>query len=65
VRQLNCCGYLNSTSPPFVIDAICTNAVVAASKVGCVGPFSSVANNFLDVVFTAAFGVVGMFISCR
>ena len=30
--------------------------------VGCITPFSKLANNFLDVVFTGAFGIVGM---CR
>lgn len=44
----------------FMVDSFCTNAAVAATKVGCVGPFSTYANNFLDVVFTAAFGCVGM-----
>jgi hypothetical protein len=58
--DFNCCGYLNSTSPLYVTDSTCTSAFVAASKLGCVGPFSSFANNFLDVIFTGAFGVVGM-----
>ena len=58
--EFNCCGYLNSTSPLFVTDATCTSAFVAATKLGCVSPFSSFANNFLDVVFTGAFGIVGM-----
>jgi hypothetical protein len=59
-QELNCCGYSNSTSPPFVTDSTCTNAIVAASKVGCVNPFSSLANNFLDLIFTGAFGIVGV-----
>jgi hypothetical protein len=50
---------MNSTSPPFVEDTTCRNPQVAASKVGCVKPFSSYANNFLDLVFTGAFGIVG------
>lgn len=58
--QLNCCGYLNSTSPAFIEDAVCRNPQVAASKVGCVKPFSTLANNFLDLVFTGAFGIVGV-----
>jgi hypothetical protein len=28
--------------------------------VGCVGPFSTYANSFLDLVFTGAFGIVGV-----
>lgn len=52
---------MNSTSPPFVTDSTCTSALVAAQLGGCVGPFSTYANNFLDLVFTAAFGIVGKF----
>lgn len=59
-QELDCCGYFNSTSPPFVTDATCPNAAAAALKKGCVTPFSSVANTFLDLVFTAAFGIVGL-----
>lgn len=32
---------------------------MAANLGGCIGPFSSFANQYLDVIFTAAFGVVG------
>ena len=28
--------------------------------VGCVKPFSAYANNFLDTIFTGAFGIVGI-----
>lgn len=59
-QQFNCCGYANSTSPPFVTDNTCPNPIVAASQNGCVSPFSTFANNFLDVVFTGAFGIVGI-----
>jgi hypothetical protein len=34
--------------------------LVAAAQVGCVTPFSKYANNFLDVIFTGAFGIVGI-----
>ena len=57
---MNCCGYANSTSPPFVPDTTCPNALVAAAQLGCVTPFSKEANNFLDLVFTGAFGIVGI-----
>ncbi|TVY39304.1 hypothetical protein LSUB1_G003614 [Lachnellula subtilissima] len=59
-QKLDCCGYANSTSPPFAVDTTCPNALVAAARVGCVGPFSRYANNFLDLVFTGAFGIVGI-----
>ena len=39
---------------------MCPNAQVAAAQVGCVGPFSKYAGLFLDVVFTGAFGIVGV-----
>ncbi|EEH06334.1 tetraspanin [Histoplasma capsulatum G186AR] len=59
-QRFDCCGYLNSTSPPFQVDRICPNPLVAAQKAGCVGPFSNYANHFLDVIFTADFGVVAI-----
>jgi hypothetical protein len=59
-QELVCCGYTNSTSPPFVVDTTCPNAQVAASMVGCITPFSKLANNFLDLIFTGAFGIVGI-----
>ncbi|TAQ88954.1 hypothetical protein B7494_g2729 [Chlorociboria aeruginascens] len=59
-QELGCCGYQNSTSPPFVVDSTCPTAAVAATIVGCVTPFSKLANNFLDEIFTGAFGIVGI-----
>ena len=57
--QFNCCGYFDINTPPFVKDNTCTGSL-AATKLGpCIGPFSSFANNLLDVVFTAMFGLVG------
>ena len=58
--QFDCCGYVNATTPPFVQDSTCTNALVAAQKGGCIGPFSSFTNRYLDQIFTAAFGIVGV-----
>jgi len=59
-QKFDCCGYLNSTSPPFVQDSVCTNDIVAASKEGCVSAFASFAESWVGYLFTAAFGVVGM-----
>lgn len=59
-QKFNCCGYVNATTPPFVQDSTCTNALVAAQKGGCIRPFSSFANRYLDQIFTAAFGIVGI-----
>jgi len=58
--QFKCCGWMNSTSPPFVTDNVCPTAAAAAQQVGCVVPFWSFANSFLDIVFTSLFGIVGM-----
>lgn len=51
---------MNSTSPPYFPDVQCPTDAAAASQVGCVGPLSSFANNFLDLIFTGAFGIVGL-----
>lgn len=59
-QEFKCCGYMNSTTPPFVVDSVCTNSLVAANLGGCVSPFASFGNNFLDLVFTGAFGIVGI-----
>ena len=54
--QFKCCGYLKN---PFVQDTLCTSAFEAAQLGNCVGPFSNFANGFLDLVFTAIFGLAG------
>lgn len=59
-QRFNCCGYLDSMTPPFIVDNVCPNSFTASQKMGCVGPFSSFANNYLDLIFTAAFGIVGV-----
>jgi len=59
-QKFDCCGYVNSTTPLYVPDAVCTNDIVAASKEGCVTAFSSYGEKWLNYLFTAAFGVVGM-----
>ncbi|KAF2097777.1 tetraspanin [Rhizodiscina lignyota] len=59
-QKFNCCGYMNATSPPFVQDATCPNALTAVQKQGCVAPFTKFANGYLDLIFTAAFGIVGV-----
>ncbi|KAF2130847.1 tetraspanin [Dothidotthia symphoricarpi CBS 119687] len=59
-QKYDCCGYVNSTTPPFIQDSTCLNTLVAELKGGCVGKFSSASNRYLDQVFTAAFGVVGV-----
>ncbi|KAK2760291.1 phospholipid scramblase 1 [Arachnomyces sp. PD_36] len=59
-QSFNCCGYLNSTSPPFQVDETCPTPLAAAQKLGCVGPFSDHANGYLDLIFTADFGIVAV-----
>lgn len=57
-HKFNCCGYLDSAI--FVKDATCSSVVKAAELGPCVGPFSQYADQFLDVVFTAFFGIVAI-----
>ncbi|CAO2651153.1 Nn.00g094500.m01.CDS01 [Neocucurbitaria sp. VM-36] len=59
-QKFDCCGYVNATTPPFVQDSTCLNTLVAAQKGGCIGKFSTFANTYLDQIFTAAFGIVGI-----
>jgi hypothetical protein len=59
-QQFNCCGYNNSTSPFFVPDSVCPTPAAAAANIGCITPFVSFANTFLDTIFTGAFGIVGV-----
>ncbi|KAL8654354.1 MAG: hypothetical protein Q9210_001549 [Variospora velana] len=56
-ERWQCCGYMNI---PFHTDSTCPTPVIALSKTNCVGPFSNYANNFLDLVFTAIFGMVAL-----
>jgi hypothetical protein len=44
----------------FIQDSTCTNSLVAAQKPGCISAFSSFANGYMDLIFTAAFGIVGV-----
>ncbi|KAJ8066828.1 hypothetical protein OCU04_004210 [Sclerotinia nivalis] len=60
-EELSCCGYFNSTSvPAFVTDSTCPNAIIAATMPGCSAAFVKFDGLFLDVIFTAAFGIVGL-----
>ncbi|KAG9248065.1 tetraspanin [Calycina marina] len=56
--EFQCCGYKDAST--IVFDTTCPNSVVAASLTYCVTPFTSYGNNFLDLVFTGAFGIVGI-----
>lgn len=58
--QFQCCGYFNSTSPAFVTDATCPSPAAAALMKGCSAPITSFANVFIDDIFTAVFGMVGI-----
>ncbi|KAI4176776.1 MAG: hypothetical protein LQ348_005944 [Seirophora lacunosa] len=59
-ERWQCCGYMDI---PFHSDSTCPTPIIAMSKTNCVGPFSNYANDFLDVVFTAIFGMVGMILN--
>ncbi|KAK9779064.1 putative Tetraspanin [Seiridium cardinale] len=55
-----CCGYNNSTSPAFVTDVTCPSPAAAALIKGCAAPLTSFSNVFVDNIFTAVFGMVGV-----
>lgn len=55
-----CCGYFNSTTPAFVTDATCPSPAAAALLKGCASPLTSFTNVFVDNIFTAVFGMVGV-----
>lgn len=59
--QFKCCGYFNSSSPAFVTDATCPSPAASALMRGCATPLTAFANVFVDNIFTAVFGMVGMF----
>lgn len=56
--RFKCCGYDNPAL--FVRDDTCTSAATAARLGGCMLPFGTFANQFLDVVFTTFFGFVAV-----
>lgn len=55
-----CCGYFNSTSPAFITDATCPSPAAASLVTGCATPLTSFTNTFVDNIFTAVFGMVGI-----
>ncbi|KAL2016302.1 hypothetical protein VTK56DRAFT_3901 [Thermocarpiscus australiensis] len=59
--EFSCCGYFNSSVAPFFFtDSTCPSPAAAALMSGCATPISSFANVFLDDIFTALFGMVGI-----
>ncbi|KAH0494862.1 hypothetical protein TgHK011_008447 [Trichoderma gracile] len=58
--SFQCCGYLNSTSPAFITDEICPSPAAAALLRGCSTNVASFANAFINDLFTAVFGMVGI-----
>ncbi|KAI2617087.1 hypothetical protein GGR54DRAFT_211721 [Hypoxylon sp. NC1633] len=56
----SCCGYFNSSSPAFITDAACPSPAAAALMRGCSAPLTSFGNTFVDNIFTAVFGMVGI-----
>jgi len=57
-QHFHCCGFQNSTT--FQKDALCTGPLIAATLPNCQGKFSSFGASFLDLVFTADFGIVAL-----
>jgi len=58
--KFQCCGYKDYKTPPFVLDSTCPSTAEAAKSMGCIGPFSVFAQTYLNLIFTAAFGIVGL-----
>ncbi|KOS19967.1 hypothetical protein ESCO_005706 [Escovopsis weberi] len=58
--SFNCCGYWDSKSPMFVTDDTCPSPAAAALLRGCAPFVSSYANNYMNLIFTALFGMVGI-----
>ncbi|KAI1779375.1 hypothetical protein F4818DRAFT_248457 [Hypoxylon cercidicola] len=56
----SCCGFFNSSSPAFVTDQTCPSPAAAALMRGCSTPLNSFGNTFVDNIFTAMFGMVGI-----
>lgn len=58
--SFECCGYFNSTAPAFITDTTCFSPAAAAVMSGCAPALTSFSNGFIDRIFTAMFGVVGI-----
>ncbi|KAI1399883.1 hypothetical protein F4819DRAFT_394344 [Hypoxylon fuscum] len=56
----SCCGFFNSSSPAFITDSTCPSPAAAALLRGCATPLTSFGNTFVDNIFTAMFGMVGI-----
>ncbi|POR32560.1 Uncharacterized protein TPAR_07236, partial [Tolypocladium paradoxum] len=59
-KSFGCCGYFNHTTPAFVTDATCPSPAAAALTRGCATAISGFSNVFIDRLFTAVFGMVGV-----
>ncbi|KAI9768966.1 MAG: phospholipid scramblase 1 [Geoglossum simile] len=59
-ETFKCCGYTNSTTPPFQPNSVCPNSLTAAKMPGCVWAFSNYVNKYHAMIFTASFGVVAL-----
>ncbi|KAL7792632.1 hypothetical protein V8C37DRAFT_380118 [Trichoderma ceciliae] len=58
--SFQCCGYLNSTTPAFITDTACPSPAAAALLRGCSMNMANFANAFINDLFTAVFGMVGI-----
>ncbi|KAI9786451.1 MAG: phospholipid scramblase 1 [Geoglossum umbratile] len=59
-ETFNCCGYMDSSTPPFQPNSVCPNSLKAANMPGCVWDFSNYTNTYLGTIFTASFGIVAL-----
>ncbi|KZZ93262.1 Tetraspanin [Moelleriella libera RCEF 2490] len=59
-QSFQCCGYYNATTPAFITDVTCPSPAAAALFPGCGSAISSFSNIYIDTLFTALFGMVGV-----
>lgn len=59
-QKFQCCGYSASTPGQFLVDQTCVDNITAANLGPCIGKFAGFANSYLDLIFTACFGMVGI-----
>lgn len=59
ILQFRCCGYFDNKS--FQQDRACSSPAAASRIQACMGPFTTFANHFFDLVFTSMFGFVSTY----
>jgi hypothetical protein len=58
--RFNCCGFSNSTTGHYITSLTCPSDAVAVQRGTCAQPFYNYANGYLQLIFTASFGIVAL-----